>query len=52
MSLKPIRDEIDQIDQQLKTEFVDALSPAFGALAALELRPSQIPTSCCAGRYS
>ena len=34
----------DQIDQQLKTEFVDALSPAFGALAGLELRPSQIPS--------
>ena len=34
----------DQIDAQLKTEFIDALSPAFGALAALELRPSQIPS--------
>ncbi len=33
----------DQIDEQLKTEFVDALQPAFGALAELELRPAQIP---------
>ena len=33
-----------EIDQQLKTEFVDALSPAFGALSALELRPSAIPS--------
>ncbi len=33
----------DQIDGQLKTEFVSALQPAFGALAAQELRPAQIP---------
>lgn len=33
----------DQIDSQLKTEFVDALQPAFGALAEQELRPAQIP---------
>lgn len=33
----------DQIDDQLKTEFVDALQPAFGALAEQELRPAQIP---------
>ena len=33
----------DQIDSQLKTEFVDALQPAFGALSELELRPAQIP---------
>ena len=33
----------DQIDDQLKTEFIDALQPAFGALSALELRPAQIP---------
>ena len=33
----------EQIDDQLKTEFVDALQPAFGALAELELRPAQIP---------
>ncbi len=33
----------DQIDDQLKTEFIDALQPAFGALAELELRPAQIP---------
>ncbi len=33
----------DMIDDQLKTEFVSALQPAFGALAELELRPAQIP---------
>ena len=33
----------DQIDGQLKTEFVSALQPAFGALAEQELRPAQIP---------
>ena len=33
----------DQIDSQLKTEFVSALQPAFGALAELELRPAQLP---------
>ena len=33
----------DQIDGQLKTEFVDALQSAFGALADAELRPAQIP---------
>lgn len=33
----------DQIDEQLKTEFIDALQPAFGALAEQELRPAQIP---------
>ena len=33
----------DQIDGQLKAEFVSALQPAFGALAELELRPAQIP---------
>ena len=33
----------DQIDAQLKTEFIDALQPAFGALAEQELRPAQIP---------
>ncbi len=33
----------DQIDSQLKTEFIDALQPAFGALTELELRPAQIP---------
>lgn len=33
----------DQIDSQLKVEFIDALQPAFGALAELELRPAQIP---------
>ncbi len=33
----------DQIDEQLKTEFISALQPAFGALAAQELRPAQLP---------
>ncbi|MBQ9857425.1 MAG: SPFH domain-containing protein, partial [Oscillospiraceae bacterium] len=33
----------DQIDEQMKTEFISALQPAFGALAELELRPAQIP---------
>ena len=33
----------DQIDAQMKTEFVSALQPAFAALAELELRPAQIP---------
>lgn len=33
----------DQIDAQLKAEFMDALQPAFGALAEQELRPAQIP---------
>ena len=32
----------EEIDGQLKTEFVDALSRGFGALTDLELRPSQI----------
>ncbi len=34
----------DKIDQQLKTEFVSALQPAFGKLSELELRPNQIVT--------
>ena len=33
----------DQIDSQMKTEFISALQPAFGALAEQELRPAQIP---------
>jgi len=33
----------DLIDEQMKSEFVSALQPAFGALAELELRPAQIP---------
>ena len=33
----------DIIDAQMKAEFVDALQPAFGALAELELRPAQLP---------
>ena len=32
-----------EIDNQLKTEFIDALQPAFASLSELELRPSQIP---------
>ena len=33
----------DALDEQLKAEFIDALQPAFAALAAMELRPAQIP---------
>ena len=33
----------DRIDSQMKTEFISALQPAFGALAELELRPAQLP---------
>ena len=33
----------DQIDDQLKVEFIDALQPAFGVLSEQELRPAQIP---------
>ena len=33
----------DQIDAQMKTEFISALQPAFGALAEMELRPAQLP---------
>ena len=33
----------EELDSQLKTEFVDALSPAFGALSELGLRPAGIP---------
>ena len=33
----------DQIDAQLKSEFIDALQPAMAALAEQELRPAQLP---------
>lgn len=33
----------DEIDMQLKTEFISALQPAFAQLTELELRPAQIP---------
>ena len=33
----------DQIDGQMRTEFISALQPAFGALAEQELRPAQLP---------
>ena len=33
----------DKIDEQMKTEFISALQPAFGALAELGLRPAQLP---------
>lgn len=33
----------DEIDGQLKTDFVSALQPAFSILSDLELRPHQIP---------
>ena len=32
----------DELDGQLKTEFISALQPAFAKLSALELRPNQI----------
>lgn len=33
----------EEIDSQLKTEFIDALQPAFAVLSDQELRPAQIP---------
>lgn len=33
----------DEIDAQLKTEFIDGLQPAFAVLSEMALRPSQIP---------
>ena len=33
----------DEIDGQLKTEFISALQPALGALSEQELRPAQLP---------
>ena len=33
----------EEIDMQLKTEFISALQPAFAMLTELELRPAQIP---------
>ena len=33
----------EEIDAQLKTEFISALQPALGALAEQELRPAQLP---------
>jgi membrane protease subunit (stomatin/prohibitin family) len=33
----------ETIDNQLKTEFISALQPAFAMLSELELRPAQIP---------
>ena len=40
-----VKDEYtrEDIDSQLKTEFVSALQPAFARLTELELRPAQIP---------
>ena len=32
----------EELDRQLKTEFISALQPAFGRLSDLELRPNQI----------
>ena len=34
----------NQIDAQLKTEFISALQPAFGRLSELQIRPNQIMT--------
>ena len=33
----------DQIDEQMRTEFISALQPAFGSLAEMGLRPAQLP---------
>ena len=33
----------DNLDSQLKTEFISALQPAFAKLSELEMRPNQIP---------
>lgn len=33
----------ENIDSQLKTEFISALQPAFGKMSAMEMRPNQIP---------
>lgn len=33
----------DEIDSQLKTEFISALQPAFARLSEMEMRPNQIP---------
>ena len=40
-----VKDEYtrEDIDSQLKTEFISALQPAFARLTELELRPAQIP---------
>lgn len=35
--------ERSEIDNELKTEFISALQPAFGELSALGLRPSDLP---------
>ena len=34
----------DELDSQLKTEFISALQPAFGKMSELEIRPNQIVT--------
>ena len=34
----------DQIENQLKTEFISALQPAFGRLSSLQMRPNEIVT--------
>ena len=33
----------DQIDSQLKTEFVSALQPAFAKISAMQVRPNELP---------
>lgn len=40
-----VKDTMDrsEIDNQLKTDFISALQPAFAKLSTLELRPSDIP---------
>ena len=34
----------EELDTQLKTEFISALQPAFGAISELQIRPNQIVT--------
>ncbi|MBO6046479.1 MAG: SPFH domain-containing protein [Erysipelotrichaceae bacterium] len=34
----------EKIDNQLKTEFIDALQPAFGKISELNIRPSALPS--------
>lgn len=36
--------EKEQIDSQLKTEFINALQPALAKISEMEVRPSQIPS--------
>ena len=33
----------DELDKQMKTEFIDALAPALAQISAMQVRPSEIP---------